>query len=177
MHWTYCTGWLHYHWLMRYAMMGILSIGVVASVFGLSGRMVSGGEQVSFFVTLLRAGALGTLFVIDYLQTPVLSSLTSLLVPAYRENESNTRLWASSVFLVLQMTVYLPTLLIGAFALPTTFRMIGIDPLLGDALTPLLVLAFFVGLREAIIVGLWNRIKQELSATSVELDAITRLAV
>jgi hypothetical protein len=177
LHWSYCIGWLHYHWLMRYALMGILSIGIVASLLGLSGRMFFGSGDTILPVTLVRAGALGCIFVLDYLQTPVLSSLTTLLVPVYSENEGKARLWASSLFLVLQMAVYLPTLLIAAYALPNTLSLLGVDPLLSDLFVPLAVLAFFTVLRETIITGLWNRVKQDLSATSVELDAVTRLAV
>ena len=53
------------------------------------------GAQPSLVVTLIRALALGIFFVIDYAQTTVLSSLTTLIVPTYAENESNARLWAS----------------------------------------------------------------------------------
>lgn len=177
LHWSYCVGWLHYHWIMRSAMVGVLSIGIVASLLGLSGRMMFGSDNAPLLVTLIRGAALGTVFVLDYLQTPVLSSLTTLLVPIYTENESKARLWASSLFLVLQMGVYLPTFVLGMYALPNTLVMLGVDPLLVNLIVPLAVLAFFAALREVIIVGMWNRVKAELSGSSVELDAVTRLAV
>jgi hypothetical protein len=177
LHWSYCIGWLHYHWLMRTALIGVLSIGIVASVLGLSGRMFFGSGTAPLPVTLVRGVTLGLIFFLDYLQTPVLSSLTTLLVPIYSENEGKARLWASSVFLVIQMAVYLPTFLIAIYALPNTLSLLGVDPLLIDVLVPLAVLAFFTVLREIIIVGLWSRVKQELSASTVELDAVTRLAV
>jgi hypothetical protein len=177
LHWSYCIGWLHAHWLMRYALVGTLSIGIVASVLGLSGRMLFGSGDTTLPVTLVRAGALGMIFFLDYLQTPVLSSLTTLLVPIYSENESKARLWASSLYLVLQMAVYLPTFLIGMYALPNTLAVLRVDSLLANLIVPLAVLAFFAALREIIIAGLWNRVKQELSVSSVELDAVTRLAV
>ncbi len=176
MHWSYCTGWLHYHALYRYAMLGLLLTGIVASVFGLSPRIVFGPGEPSVLVTLLRAAALGCIFALDYVQTPVLSSLTILIVPAYAENEGSARLWASSLFLLLQLVVYVPTLL-GAYALANTLHAMQIDPALADGLTPLLVLAFFALLREAIISGLWRQVAQELSATNVELDALSGRAV
>lgn len=177
LHWSYCTGWLYYHFLYRYLMLGLLATGIVASVFGLSPQLVFGAGQPLLGVTLTRASALGGLFVLDYLQTPVLSSLTALIVPAYAENEDAARLWAASLFLLLQLAVYVPTLLLGGYALPNTLRLLALDPVLADVLVPLLLLAFFALLREAIIVGLWRQVERHLSATSLELDAITRQAV
>ncbi len=177
MHWTYCTGWIHYHWAYRYALLGVLSIGIVASIFGLPPQMLFGGGQPMFITTIVRALAFGALFVIDYAQTIVVSSLTTLIVPTYTETESNARLWGSSLFLLLQLGVYLPTLLFGGFALPNTFSLLGIDSRISDLVIPLLIVVFFIVLREVIITGLWNVVKQQLSATTVELDAITRVAV
>lgn len=176
-HWSYCTGWLHDHLLLRQTLIALLATGIIASIFGLSPQMVFGGEPSALVVTLVRAAALAGIFVLDYVQTPIVSSLTTLLVPAYAENRSNARLWASSVFLGLQTVVYLPTLLLGVYALPLTLRLVLPDPALSDLLTPLLALAFFALLREAIIVGLWHRAAEQLSGSIMELDAVTRVAV
>ncbi len=177
MHWSYCTGWLYHHLWYRYAALGVLVTGIVASVFGLSVQTIFGPGSPSMLVPLVRAAALGVIFILDYVQTPVLSSLTTLIVPSYAENEGTARLRATSMFLALQMAVYLPTLLLGVYALPTTFQLLTLDPLLSDLLPPLLMLAFFAVLRETIIVGLWHTVQQELSATRMELDAITQRAV
>ena len=177
MHWSYCTGWIHFHWVYRYALLGVLSIGIVASVFGLSSHAVFGVDQAPAAITILRGLALAALFAIDYAQTIVLSSLITLLIPSYAESEGNARLWASGLFLALQMTVYLPTLLFGVLALPGTFHLLGIDPLLADVLIPLLLVAFFAALREVILYGLWHAVEQQLSTTALELDAITGLAL
>ncbi|MEO8396560.1 MAG: hypothetical protein ABI700_26435 [Chloroflexota bacterium] len=177
MHWSYCIGWIHYHWLYRYTMIGVLVTGIIASVFGLSSQMVFGGAQPSLVITLARALAVGGIFVIDYAQTVVLSSLVALLVPTYAENESNAHLWAISLYLALQGAVYLPTLLLGIYALPSTFNLIGINPTVAGVLIPVLVIAFFALLREMIITGLWHAAKDQLSTTKVELDAITKITV
>ena len=177
MHWSYCTGWIHYHWLLRYAMIGVLATGIIASIFGLSSQMVFGHTQPSLIVTIARTLAVGSIFVIDYAQTVVLSSLVALIAPTYAENASNARLWAISLFLALQGAVYLPTLLLGLYALPTTFDLMGIDPLISGLLIPLLLIAFFAFLREMIIIGLWHAAREHLSTTEVELDAITRVAL
>ncbi|HVU11574.1 MAG TPA: hypothetical protein VHD90_09860 [Phototrophicaceae bacterium] len=177
MHWSYCVGWIHFHWLYRAILLGILSIGIVASVFGVSPQAVFGGDQVPLAITIFRALVLGVLFVIDYAQTMVVSSLITLIAPVYAENEGNARLWAASLFLTLQLAVYGPTLLFGLFALPSTFTLIGFAPLVSDLLIPLLLLGFFVALRETIISGLWHTIRQQLTTDAVELDAISGLAL
>ena len=177
MHWSYCTGWIHYHWLYRYAMIGVLATGIIATIFGLSSQMVFGVGQSSPLITIVRALSVASIFVLDYAQTPVVSSLVALIVPTYAENTGNTRLWAVSLFLALQGSVYLPTLLIGLYALPSTFNLMSIDPAVSGLLIPLLLIAFFAFLREMIIMGLWYAAREQLSTTKVELDAITRVAL
>jgi hypothetical protein len=177
MHWSYCTGWIHYHWIARYAIIAVLITGIIASIFGLSPQMIFGVGQISLGVGIVRALAISAIFVIDYAQTLVLSSLVALIVPTYAENEANARLWAVSLLLGLQLAVYVPTLMLGLYALPTTFNLMGIDPAVSSLLIPLLLLAFFVILREMIITGLWHTAKEQLSTTKVELDAITRVAL
>jgi len=177
MHWSYCTGWIHYHWRFHYVMIGVLITGVIASVFGLSPELIFGGGQVPLIVTIMRALSLGGIFVLDYAQTLVLSSLIALIIPVYVENESNARIASAVAFLGLQGAVYLPTLLLGGYALPSTFNLIGIDPLVSGLLIPLLLFAFFAILREMIIIGLWNTAREQLSTTRMELDAITQAAL
>ena len=177
MHWAYCTGWLHYHSTFRTALLGVLAIGIVASIFGLTAQVVFGADQASPLVVLVRGLALSAIFVIDYAQSIVISSMTSLLIPTHAENEGNARLWACTLFLGLQLAVYLPTLLISVVALPNTFQLLGMDATASALIAPLLYVAFFVALREVIIIGMWRRVEAELSTTRVELDAITRVAV
>ena len=94
-------------------MLGVLVTGILASVFGLSPQIdLWRRPGFSSWSMVTRALALGVIFVIDYAQTTVLSSLVALIVPTYAENESNARLWAVSLFLMLQLAVYLPTLLL-----------------------------------------------------------------
>ena len=177
MHWSYCIGWIHYHWISRYAMIAVLITGIIASVFGLSPEMIFGVGQTSPIVAIARALALSAIFLIDYAQTLVLSSLVALIVPTYAENEANARLWSVSLLLTLQGAVYLPTLLLGVYALPSSFNLMGIDPAVSGLLIPVLLLAFFAILREMIITGLWHAAKEQLSTTKLELDAITRVAL
>jgi hypothetical protein len=177
LHWSYCTGWLHDHLLYRCALLALLATGIVASIFGISPQMMFGAGQTALELTLARAAGLAGIFILDYVQTPIISSLTTMLVPANAENRGNARLWACSMFLALQTAVYLPLLLLGVFALPATLRLVLPNPLLSDLLTPPLALAFFALLREAIIVGLWHRAADQLSGSTVELDSVTRVAV
>jgi hypothetical protein len=177
MHWSYCTGWIHYHLMYRYCLLAMLSIGIVASIFGLSPQLVFGSAPSPLPIAVARAAALGALFVIDYAQTIVLSSLTTLIIPTYAENEGSARLWASSLFLLLQTGVYLPTLLFSTYALPGFFHLLRLEQTTADLLIPLLMLIFFAALRETLITGLWRAIKEQLSTNSVELDALTRLTV
>ncbi|MBI1259996.1 MAG: hypothetical protein GC204_21210 [Chloroflexi bacterium] len=177
MHWSYCTGWIHYHWLYRIIMVGLLVTGILASVFGLSSQIVFGDAQPSLAIMATRALALGIIFVIDYGQTIVLSSLVALIAPTYAENDGSVRLWSISLFLILQLAVYLPTLLLGSYALPSSFALMGLDPMLAGVLIPLLLLAFFTILRELIISGLWYAAREQLSTTKLELDAITQVAL
>ncbi len=173
MHWAYCTGWLHYHLTFRYAVLGILLTGMVASVFGLSAQLVFGGAPVPVWVTVIRALALATLFVIDFAQSIVVSSLTTLIVPSYAADETNARVIAAGVYLTLQAAVYLSTLLVAGYGLPGLFALFGFSAEVSAALTPPLMLAFFAILRELLISGLWRIVEQQLSTNQLELDAVT----
>lgn len=177
MHWAYCTGWIHFHYIYRRIMVGVLSIGIVASLLGLPAQVIFGAGQESAAVALVRGLALGTIFVVDYAQTFILSSLLSLLIPTRVENEADARIWAGSTFVALQVAVYLPTLLLTTYALPNTLHLVGIDPQIASLLIPLLMVGFFLALRELIISALWHAVEQQLTTTAVELDAVTGLAV
>ncbi|MCC6805685.1 MAG: hypothetical protein IT319_22580, partial [Anaerolineae bacterium] len=81
------------------------------------------------------------------------------------------------LFLLLQLAVYLPTLLIGGIALPSALRLLRIDTSISDLLIPVLTVGFFLAARALIITGLWRAVEQQLATTAVELDAIAGLAV
>lgn len=172
-HWSYCTGWLHYHAVFRAVLLAALMTGILASILGVSPQLIFGGEPVPLWVNIDRAAALGVLFLIDYAQTSVLSSLTALLIPVYAETESNARLWAAALFLALQATVYGTTLIMTTFALPECLQLVGIDPVLAALLIPPLGLAFFVITREALITALWRTVELQLNTNTMELDAFT----
>ncbi len=177
MHWAYCTGWLHYHVIYRYALLGIVVTGVVASIFGLSSRLIFGAAPVPIIVIVIRTGVLGALFLLDFSQSIVISSLTTLIVPSYAENESNARLFAATIYLALQASVYLSTLLVTIYGLPGLLVLIGFSDDVSAALIPLLMLAFFIALRETLIAALWHAVEQQLSTNTLELDALTRSTV
>lgn len=177
LHWSYCMGWIHHHVLYRNVMLGVLSIGIMASAFGLSPRVVFGVEPVALEVGAIRAVALTVIFVIDYAQSVVISSLTILLLPTDTEGTTNARVWLSSLFLALQLGVYLPTLLLGVYALPGAFDLLGVEPKVSGILIPVLLVGFFVALRELVITGLWRAVRQQLTTSPVELDAVTRQAI
>jgi hypothetical protein len=177
MHWSYCAGWLHYHAAYRYALLGVLSIGLVSCLFGLGPQMIFGSYAAPLPVSLFRSLTLVVFFVIDYVETIVISSLTTLLIPIHSANENEARAKATGLFLVLQMAVYLTTFLFGVFALRGAFLLMGVERSVSDWLIPLLTLAFFVLVRELIITALWRMVEQELNADTVELDGIARLTV
>ncbi len=173
-HWAYCTGWLHFHNGYRYGLIALVVTGIVASIFGLSPQLIFGSAPVPTTVTIIRALALGGLFLLDFSQVIVVSSLTTLIVPSYAENESNARLLAAGIFLSLQAAVYLSTLMIAGYGLPGIFALVGFSAELAAGLTPPLMLAFFVALRELLITGLWRIVEQQLSTNPLELDVVIR---
>ncbi len=96
-----------------------------------------------------------------------------MIVPSYAEDETNARFYAAGVFLTLQSAVYLSTLMVAGYGLPGIFALFGFSAELTASLIPLLMLAFFVALRELLITGLWRIVEQQLSTNKLELDAVT----
>lgn len=177
MHWSYCTGWIHAHAGYRYGLLVVLGTGILAVIVGLSPQIVFGAAPPSLMVLMVRGLALIIFFVADYVQSVIISALLSLIVPITDEYETNVRLWTSSLFVGLQFAVYLPTLLLAVYALPSTFQLLRLDPLLSGALTPVLLVGFFIALRSLIISGMWRAVQQRLSTNAMELDALTGVTV
>ena len=75
---------------------------------------------------------------------------------------------------VFEITI---ALLIGLYALPNTFALLQINLEISGLLVPLFLLAFFVVLREMIITGLWHAAQDQLSASTMELDAMSQVAL
>lgn len=177
MHWSYCTGWIHAHVGYRYVMLVVLGTGILAVIVGLSPQIVFGAAPPSLVVLLVRGLALIVFFLADYVQSVIISSLLSLIIPISDEDETNVRLWTASLFVALQFAVYLPTLLLAVYALPSTFQLLRLDPNLGGLLMPVLLVGFFIVMRSLIINGMWRAVEQRLSTTAMELDALTRVTV
>jgi len=89
-------------------------------------------------------------YYVDYIQAAVLASLVGMLVSTYIHSQLDSRLWSGLGFLLLQTTTYLLTLLVGLVILPAVYQKLRMTSWLADLTVPILTLAAFIAMREAL---------------------------
>jgi hypothetical protein len=158
----------------------VLVVGyVVAIIIMISEYMGSSlaRTSVTAFITLSNYASLVAAFYFDYVQSVVLGSLVGMIVPIYVHNRFDARLWSLSSYMLLQLTVYLTTWLVGFVLLPEALERLTLAGWQVEISLPILRVAVFYFVREGIIAGLWHMLAQRLNAHSTEINLIFRQAV
>jgi|FLYN01.1.fsa_nt_gi hypothetical protein len=107
---------------------------------------------------------------VEYVQSTVLGSVVGLIVPTYAHNRLDASLWSFSVFLLLQVSTYALAWLIGFNLLPDAYERLQINGWYANFSLPVLRVAVFFLLREAIITALWRALVQRLNLHVGEVD-------
>jgi hypothetical protein len=186
--WALCTGNLHrnsFFKALRF-LMPVISISAIVSLvialgislfLALSQPGFGQTETTQLLVTIIYAIVLAVAFLyIDYVQSAVMANLIGMITPTYVPNRLYARLWAVSGFLLLQMTVYLLTIIVGFIILPVLFTTLTPDNVHISILLSVIRLLWFYVLREITIFALWNLLVRRFNASAGELKVMLRAA-
>lgn len=155
--------------LVRFLLVMLGIALMIAIVIGINGRTQTAGAT---FIALISVAALVAAFYLDYVQSALVGWLAGMLVPTYVRNPIDARLWGFVCFLLLQVTAYLVTWLIGFVVIPALYQSLSFGGLYADLSVRVLRVPVFYLVREGIIGVLWYALVQRLNAIPSDVDAI-----
>ncbi len=107
---------------------------------------------------------------VEYVQSTVLGSVVGLFIPTYAHNRLDASLWSFGVFLLLQVSTYALAWFVGFNLLPGVYERLQINGWSANFSLPVLRVAVFFLLREAIIAALWRGLVQRLNVQVSEVE-------
>ncbi len=122
---------------------------------------------------LVYSLALIAAFYIDDMQSIIVGSLMGMLIPIYARNRVDARLWTAGIYLLVQVTTYVSSLLTLFVIIPALYQRLGVNGWHTQVSMPLVGIAVFYGIREIIIFVLWHNLTTRLNASPTELNLVT----
>jgi hypothetical protein len=181
--WAICTASIHRNqslqqiqspmsWLVRLG----FTLLILASVGNFVEPLVPFGTNSTLgtIIPLLYLFTLSGALYVDHMQSVAMGSLIGMLMPTYTRSRIDGGVGAFIVFLLLQVTTYVLTLLIGFSFLPSIFRGFDVTPTTAAILLPILRLVIFWAIREGMIAGLWRVLVERLNIAASEMVYVTR---
>lgn len=159
-------------WIMRivFSLVLMLSVASLTQPILVSPSNPNLNLLLSAIYLLLMAVAI----YIDHVHSIIVGILVGILTPTYATNRLDAGFAALLVFLLIQVTTYMLTLILGFVALPNLLEALAISaPIMTLLLAPLRLVIFFA-LREWLVRVLWKVVVKETNAAPTELDFMTR---
>lgn len=145
-------------------------IGALITTIPVTLTLASGSStSYSLFLLLDYGIAITAAFYFDHIQSVTLAYLVGMITASIAQNRINAQLWSVGVFLLLQLFVYLLTLIIGIVVLQAPLY---VDDTARNAIMPLLWLAIFYALREGVIRLIWRLLAHQFNAGPSEQAGI-----
>lgn len=150
--------------LVRWLSIGfITTLGIALLIPLLLLTQAQDMEVLILLHPLLYAVTLALAFYVDYIQAVVTASVIGMLASTYTMNTVNVRILAVGNFLLLQVSVYLVTLIMGFILAESIFSPYIRDLPLITLLLPIVRLTIFYLLHEAVIVLSWRLLLQRFN--------------
>lgn len=142
--------------------LAIALIGALIATIPVMLTLASGSAASYGLFLLLDYGiAVTAAFYFDHIQSVTLAYLVGMMTASVAQNRINAQLWSVGAFLLLQMFVYLLTLITGIVVLQALLHT---DGIVRNAIMPLLWLAIFYALREVVIRLMWRFLAHQFNA-------------
>lgn len=154
------------HSITRVIMVIALLLLLILLVVAVGGIIASNRSTSSLATndlkTLVEAAVIVIAYFIHYRQSVVLSPLVGMFASTYTANTNEARLFASFVYITIQLLTYgviwfignhLLSMIYAAFLAPDSWLYLTLPPI---------ILALFVGIREACILGVWCALKHRV---------------
>jgi hypothetical protein len=177
MNWAICTGCLHRHaafaqinsqeaWIARL----ILFIPFIVSANIIFGRVFAN----SGWITLIWLATFILLFYLDHVQSILIGCLIGVLIPQRTANRFEAPFLAGVGFILLQLFTYALVIGVIVFGLPGLYNILHVAGVLAEISRPIVCILVFFGVREGIMVWLWNRVIRELNTMPTEFNSLFR---
>jgi hypothetical protein len=181
--WAVCTGSIYRNQSLQQIqspMSWVIRLGFTLLILASLGNFVEplvpigANSTLGTIIPLLYLFTLSGALYIDHVQSVAMGSLIGMLMPTFTRSRIDAGIGALIVFLLLQITTYVLTLLIGFSLLPALFSLLNFSPSLEAILLPVLRLAIFGAIREGMIAGLWKALVERLNIAASEMVYVTR---
>jgi len=156
-------------WIMR----GFFTVVVMLIAASLTPSIIPpDAELLGGVIVAVYLLTMGLAMYIDHLQSMVLAVETGILVPSYATRRLDASAAAFITYLVIQISTFALTLLIGFSIAPKVLEVFQVSAVVSAVALPVVRLAIFVGSREVIIHYLWRTLVRETDATPSEVEFI-----
>lgn len=176
--WALSTAHLHRSALFRTLrlLMHSLALALLGALLTIIPVMLTlaSGSPASYglFLLLDYGAALAAAFYFDHVQSVTLAYLIGMITASIARNRINAQLWSAGFFLLLQGLVYLLILILGIVLLPAALHRLHLSQVAINVVLPIICLAAFYAVREAIIRLLWRLLAHEFNASDADQDSI-----
>lgn len=188
-HWAICSGTVHrsslfdllYLLARALALFGLIMLGlsiIITAGIYLAERLDTTNERViEALRTLVDVLAFVVAYHVHYVQSVALGSLFGMLIPFYFARPIEVRLLAPAAFLAAQFITYALAFMLAFRVLPALLPGIymGMSPLWAF-IPPLVSLAIFVLVREAVITLVWHVLQRRVHVHPSELTVLVSVA-
>ncbi len=181
--WAIATARLHRSGLFQFLRLAIrllatalLSALVLTMLIPLVVLLTAAGPAVSGLFVLLEYGLIpAAAFYLDHVQSLTLAHIIGMIVPTYAGSRINARLWSAAGFLVVQMLVYLITLIAGLVVVPRLLAVFQFPAPISGIILPIIQLGLFYCIREILIARAWRLMLSCYNASQSEFSTIFSL--
>jgi len=156
-------------WLMR----GFFTIVVMLIAASINpGIIPQKADIAGGLIVLVYIGTMALAVYIDHLHSIVLSAEIGILVPIYATKRLDAGATAFGVYLIIQISTFVLTLLVGFTIAPALLQFLGLSAIFNAFALPVIRLAIFACSRELIVHYLWKVLVRETDATPSEVEFI-----
>jgi hypothetical protein len=156
-------------WIMR----GFFTVVVMLIAASLSPSIIPpDAELLGGVIVAVYLLTMGLAMYIDHLQSMVLAVEIGILVPNYATRRIDASATAFILYLVIQVSTFMLTLLIGFAIAPRILEIFQVSGVASAFALPIVRLGIFAGSREIIIRYLWRTLVRETDATPSEVEFI-----
>ncbi len=147
-------------WILR----GFFALVLMLSFSTLSPLVVSSSEVAAYpmFIALFYLGTLMAAAYVDHRHSVILAILVGMWIPTIARRRLDAAAGACFVYLLLQVTAYLITVIGGFTVLPSVVGMFAMDAGGSAVLVAILRLTLLFSVREVVIWLLWTAVRREL---------------
>lgn len=156
-------------WVMRgfFTIVLMLIAASVSPPIIPSDAYASGGLIIFIYLSTMAVA-----MVIDHIHSIVLAVEIGIWIPSYATRRLDAGAAAFIAYLLVQVSTFLVTLLVGFTIAPGVFQALALPAVASAILLPFIRLAIFTGIREVIIRYLWQLVVRETQATPSEVEAM-----